>query len=181
MTLPFDDFNDTSVPGGTDPGQVTDWDWFEIEASGPGLVNRVAFVSGLATPGLAGTWPRSDPDSDSVGIGDGILDIDTGYELDLGSGGVDQVSKLVRDQEGPLASVYVALGSLAGKDDTVNAWLESADIHFDTDALLMSHLKIRVKLNASGAVSISRITYQVVLLLHSTRPPESEPRLIAVK
>jgi hypothetical protein len=161
MSLPFDDWTETDTPF-----HIESLRWFEVEAGGPGRVNRLATVTGILLTQIA----------DARDIGDGIITLDTGYALNPNS---DQWSGLIDGQTGPLVSCYVVLASIGGQDDAAtggnrNGWLESVDANFQSVGNQLD-LFLTIKANLDGDIAFMRIGYQVILLFNSNRPPAMMP------
>jgi hypothetical protein len=159
MTLPFDDWLDADGPDQSDqPGGIVSLRWFEVEANGPGKVNRLASVAGI------GITQNATP-----GAGDGTITLDAGYGLNAT---LDQWDGLTDGQTGPLASCYVVLSSVGGVTDDVgrSGWLESVDASLQSVGNQLN-LFLTIKANLDGDIAFWRIGYQVVLLFNSNRPP----------
>ncbi|MGA9565764.1 MAG: hypothetical protein WBS19_09600 [Candidatus Korobacteraceae bacterium] len=167
MTLPFDDWLDADGPDQSNqPGGIVSLRWFEVEANGPGKINRLASIAGIvltqnASPGAGD------------GAGDGTITLDTGYGLNAT---LDQWDGLIDAQTAPLASCYVVLSSIGGVTDDVgrSGWLESVDASLQSVGNQLN-LFLTIKANLDGDIAFWRIGYQVVLLFNSNRPPAVMP------
>lgn len=162
-SMPFDDwFEDETYERGAVPGGVDTPRWFEVEAAGPQGVNRLATVTGCAMLGEI---------SEMAGPGDGTLTIDTGYALDPSQ---DTAEDIVDGNAELLHSTSVALAGLMAEDtNDRDGWIESVDAGLVAKGK-RRHLVLTVKLNIDGDLAATRLSYSVVLLFQSRRPPAVE-------
>jgi hypothetical protein len=170
---PYDDFTVSvakaygAVPGGLDMPRVV-----ELEVQGPGDVNRLASVTGVAWLGYTPDWlfMPSQP-----GMDDGVVVIDTGYRLH----GRDRWEKgqLLGDDSAELMhSTYVAFANIAGtgqgfenRDGTID-FVETSLEHDQDDSRLLD-LRLTVKVDLNADIMLAKLSYNVVLLFNSERPP----------
>lgn len=170
--LPFDDWTEADGPlWGEQPGEIVGASWFEVEAGGPGLINRIASVAGILVTSIG----------DLRNIGDGTITLNTGYNLNPKT---DQWESLIEGQGGPLVSCFVELSSIEAQDDALademprSGWLESVDADLRSVGNQLG-LFLTIKANLDGDIAFERIGYQVILLFGSTRPPAIMPVGIA--
>jgi hypothetical protein len=159
VTLPFDDWLDADGPEQSNqPGGIVSLRWFEVEANGPGNINRLASIAGIVLTQNA-----------VPAAGDGTITLDTGYGLNAT---LDQWDGLTDSQTGPLASCYVVLSSVGGVTHDIgrSGWLESVDASLQSLGNQLN-LFLTIKANLDGDIAFWRIGYQVVLLFNSNRPP----------
>jgi hypothetical protein len=169
MSLPFDDFSQfatTNWPSGQ-PSGVDTPRMMELEAAGPGAVNRLAIVTGHA-------WLSGNPDADYGNAwfnpGDGMITITTGYRLTAH----DRFEGLVDDDAALKHSTYVSLANVqsTGNGD-FNAWIDGVDVDMlldETDHRFRV-LVLTIRANIDGDLAFVKLSYSVLLMFNSARPP----------
>jgi len=124
--------------------------------------------SGVAWLGYADDWfVPSTP-----GLGDGVVVIDTGYRLhgrDIWEKGQLLGDDSADDSVELMHSTYVAFANIAATGQTFTA--RDGTIDFVETSVEHGYLRITIKVNLDNDILLAKLSYNVVFLFNSQRPP----------
>jgi hypothetical protein len=142
----------------TNTGGVESHHFCEVPVSGPGNVNRLVTITGVAISDVDLEPPQTDP----TDISTGNIFIITDYQLKV----QDKYKEIVNGNKELLAATYVALASIAADD----RGHEIPDLTFAVDSVSAivngaNRIEIHIQAALQGDATLSRISYQTNILI----------------
>ena len=136
----------------TDINQVKSHHFLEIPVHGPGLVNYLVIITGIAIS-------RLDMYDFKEGTAFGSIYIKTDYRIK----DQDTYKEIVNGNKNLIAATYVSLSSIAADDDTEVIFAVNSVI---TEVIRDGTIQLHIQAAVLGDVTLNSISYQANILIH---------------